>query len=96
MQNGDEASGDEASGADSRPAAALAIMVLRGRLAQLVARFVHTEEVISSSLVSPTAQPLATPRSARGFLLPERTPHPRPRDAPPRRHPQPRPTHLTW
>ena len=25
-----------------------------GRLAQLVARFVHTEEVISSSLVSPT------------------------------------------
>ena len=26
----------------------------RGRLAQLVARFVHTEEVISSSLVSPT------------------------------------------
>src|SRR5688572_28314857 len=26
----------------------------RGRLAQLVARFLHTEEVISSSLVSPT------------------------------------------
>ena len=28
----------------------------RGRLAQLVARFLHTEEVISSSLVSPTAE----------------------------------------
>ena len=27
-----------------------------GRLAQLVARFLHTEEVISSSLVSPTAK----------------------------------------
>src|SRR3954468_12161537 len=27
-----------------------------GRLAQLVARFLHTEEVISSSLVSPTTQ----------------------------------------
>ena len=31
----------------------------RGRLAQLVARFVHTEEVISSSLVSPTYLPSA-------------------------------------
>ena len=30
-------------------------MVRRGRLAQLVARFVHTEEVVSSSLASPTA-----------------------------------------
>ena len=29
-------------------------MVSHGRLAQLVARFLHTEEVISSSLVSPT------------------------------------------
>ena len=28
-----------------------------GRLAQLVARFLHTEEVVSSSLASPTAQP---------------------------------------
>lgn len=28
-----------------------------GRLAQLVARFLHTEEVISSSLVSPTTTP---------------------------------------
>ena len=28
-----------------------------GRLAQLVARFLHTEEVISSSLVSPTSSP---------------------------------------
>src|SRR5690554_3674855 len=32
-------------------------MVPRGRLAQLVARFVHTEEVIGSSPVSPTAKP---------------------------------------
>ncbi len=29
-------------------------MAVNGRLAQLVARFLHTEEVISSSLVSPT------------------------------------------
>lgn len=32
----------------------------RGRLAQLVARFLHTEEVISSSLVSPTLFPAAS------------------------------------
>ena len=33
-------------------------MDAHGRLAQLVARFLHTEEVISSSLVSPTTLPL--------------------------------------
>ena len=38
----------------SHTGGASAIVFLRGRLAQLVARFVHTEEVISSSLVSPT------------------------------------------
>ncbi len=32
-----------------------------GRLAQLVARFLHTEEVISSSLVSPTKEILDQP-----------------------------------
>ena len=37
------------------------VLVTDGRLAQLVARFLHTEEVISSSLVSPTTGP-GTPR----------------------------------
>lgn len=36
-----------------------------GRLAQLVARFLHTEEVISSSLVSPTTEPPLR----RGFVV---------------------------
>src|SRR3954447_22223232 len=36
------------------------IMVGHGRLAQLVARFLHTEEVISSSLVSPTGYSTST------------------------------------
>ena len=40
-----------------------------GRLAQLVARFLHTEEVISSSLVSPTTE---GPRFAGGL---RRSPH---------------------
>ena len=35
-----------------------------GRLAQLVARFLHTEEVISSSPVSPTVAPPRAPRPA--------------------------------
>ncbi len=42
-----------------------------GRLAQLVARFLHTEEVISSSLVSPTA---AGPGSPGAFPFPRRSP----------------------
>jgi hypothetical protein len=37
-----------------------------GRLAQLVARFLHTEEVISSSLVSPTRK---GPRNVSGAFL---------------------------
>ena|GEM_PF-1791521 len=37
---------------------------MHGRLAQLVARFLHTEEVISSSLVSPTR---VKPSVSRGF-----------------------------
>ena len=37
---------------------------MHGRLAQLVARFLHTEEVISSSLVSPTKE---KPPVSRGF-----------------------------
>ena len=49
----------------SHTGGASAIVFLRGRLAQLVARFVHTEEVISSSLVSPTATK-TRPGSTRG------------------------------
>ncbi len=41
-----------------------------GRLAQLVARFLHTEEVIGSSPVSPTESPRES-FDFRGFLLPE-------------------------
>src|SRR5690606_12173691 len=36
-----------------------------GRLAQLVARFLHTEEVISSSLVSPTTQEACSAHAER-------------------------------
>ena len=39
---------------------------MHGRLAQLVARFLHTEEVISSSLVSPTRD---KPPVRRGFFV---------------------------
>ena len=44
-----------------------------GRLAQLVARFVHTEEVISSSLVSPTTSwhTLTCPRPSSATIPPD-------------------------
>lgn len=40
-----------------------------GRLAQLVARFLHTEEVISSSLVSPTSEALANVMRSLRYLV---------------------------
>src|SRR4051812_9236955 len=46
-------------GAGSDPVTSVTGPRADGRLAQLVARFLHTEEVISSSLVSPTTKPLS-------------------------------------
>lgn len=50
-----------------RPVVSVDVPLGYGRLAQLVARFLHTEEVIGSSPVSPTDRP-RTSHDVRGFF----------------------------